>query len=105
MISFSRVRYSYASSGEEMSGSLTISINGTPVRFKSIAVFSSESRNPSCKLLPASSSRCTRVMPTFFLGRDSSCEDKLLCGDEVICGDKLVWGDEVVCGDSRPRLS
>ncbi len=32
MISFNRVRYSYASSGVAISGSLTISINGTPER-------------------------------------------------------------------------
>ena len=46
-----------------MSGSLTISISGTPERFRSIEVHSLLSGRPSCRLLPASSSRCTRVMP------------------------------------------
>ena len=63
MISFSRVRYSQASSGEEMSGSLTISISGTPERLRSIEVHWLLSGRPSCRLLPASSSMCTRVMP------------------------------------------
>src|SRR5258707_1376908 len=50
-----------------MSGSLTISARGTPVRFKSMAVFEAASSKPSCRLFPASSSRCRRVMPIFFL--------------------------------------
>ena len=49
-----------------MSGSLTISISGTPERFRSIEVHSLLSGSPSCRLLPASSSRCTRVMPIRF---------------------------------------
>jgi len=35
-------------------------------RLRSIAVFEAASAKPSCRLLPASSSRCRRVMPIFF---------------------------------------
>src|SRR5689334_24258540 len=41
-----------------------MSISGTPLRFRSIAVLSAELANPSCRLFPASSSR---LSPVFFL--------------------------------------
>ncbi len=37
------------------------------MRFRSMAVFEAASAKPSCRLLPASSSRCKRVIPIFFL--------------------------------------
>ena len=42
---------------------VTISMSGTPARLKSRYVRSPQSANPSCSDLPASSSRCTRVIP------------------------------------------
>ena len=69
-ISLSRVRYSKASSGVRMSGSLTISASGVPQRFRVEALpfqrcVSQKSRHAG--LLPASSSRCRRVIPIFFV--------------------------------------
>ena len=63
--SFSSVRYALASSGERMSGWLTISNSGVPVRFRSIRL-SALPATSSCMLLPASSSRWARMMPIFF---------------------------------------
>ena len=59
-----RLKKSLASAAERRSGSVTISMSGTPLRLKSRYVKRSESANPSCSDLPASSSRWTRVMPT-----------------------------------------
>ena len=48
-----------------MSGSLTISNSGVPVRFRSMRL-SALPATSSCMLLPASSSRCARMMPIRF---------------------------------------
>ncbi len=53
-------RYATASLAERMSGSETISISGVPARFRSMP---ENAPRPSCMDLPASSSRCARVMP------------------------------------------
>ena len=60
-------RYSAPSSGVRMSGSLTISIRGTPQRLKSTRLDSASSMIPAWTSLPVSSSRCTRRMPTRFV--------------------------------------
>ena len=52
----SSVRYAFASFGERMSGCVTISRSGVPVRLRSIRV-SALPWTSSCKLLPASSSK------------------------------------------------
>ena len=67
-----------------MSGSLTISISGIPLRFRSMPVVSEELAKPSCRLLPASSSRCRRVMPIFFVPPRS------LDFNEAVLGQRLV---------------
>ncbi len=48
-----------------MSGSLTISNSGVPVRFRSMRLSALPAAS-SCMLLPASSSKCARMMPTRF---------------------------------------
>ena len=59
-----RLNASAASAADRRSGSVTISMSGTPLRLKSRWVERAESAKPSCRDLPASSSMCTRVMPT-----------------------------------------
>ena len=59
----SRAKNSAASAADRRSGSVTISISGTPLRLKSRWVRVPESANPSWSDLPASSSMWTRVMP------------------------------------------
>ena len=55
--------YATASRAERMSGSETISSKGVPARFRSIPLACA---SPSCRDLPASSSRWARVMPMIF---------------------------------------
>ena len=57
------LRYATASLADLMSGSDTISINGVPALFKSIALSPSKR---SCIDLPASSSKCALVIPIIF---------------------------------------
>ena len=56
-------RYAMASSGLFISGCETISNSGVPVRFRSTRV-SPPRPDSSWTFLPASSSRCARMMPT-----------------------------------------
>ena len=61
--------YATASLAERISGSETISTSGVPARFRSMPVTPGST---SCSDLPASSSRCARVMPTRFTVPSSS---------------------------------
>ena len=54
-----RLPYARAWAGERMSGSVTISISGTPARLKSTRLY----RRPPCCRRAVSSSRCARVIP------------------------------------------
>ena len=58
-------RYAFASSGLLISGLLTISRSGVPVRLRS-TLESPPLPLSSCMFLPASSSRCARMMPMRF---------------------------------------
>ena len=60
----SRLKKSAAPALVRRSGWVTISISGTPLRLKSRWVARPEPAKPSCSDLPASSSRCTRMMRT-----------------------------------------
>jgi hypothetical protein len=59
-----RLKNAAASLADRMSGSVTISTSGTPLRLKSTDVNRSAPANPSCSDFPASSSMCRRVIPT-----------------------------------------
>jgi hypothetical protein len=59
-----RLNASAASAGVRKSGSVTISMSGTPLRLKSRCVQRADSGSPSCSDLPASSSMWMRVRPT-----------------------------------------
>ena len=61
--SFSSLSHARASCGERRSGCVTISHSGVPARLRSIRL-SPVPAASSCMLFPASSSRCTRMMPT-----------------------------------------
>ena len=61
--------YAVASPAEPMSGSETISSNGTPARLRSTPV---SPGNRSCTDFPASSSRWARAMPILFVDPSSS---------------------------------
>ena len=59
-----RLKKSAADALERRSGWVTTSISGTPLRLKSRCVARPDTGKPSCSDLPASSSRCTRMMRT-----------------------------------------
>src|ERR1039458_5575809 len=76
-----------------MSGSLTISISGTPVRLRSMAVFSAASGKPSCRLLPASS----------YATRESVCGFAGAEGEGSTCaGDLHSW--RLLAGEIRSGI-
>ena len=90
-----------------MSGSLTISISGTPRAVQVDRGPLAAVGKPSCRLLPASSSRCTRVMPILFCAPSVGLDfDVAMLGQRLVVLRNLVAlgqvGIEVVlAGEDR----